>query len=137
MSKQRKKKDSVVALLDLVIVLLVFGMIIAGVNLSFYYQAGKDSTSFMQDASRLSYELEHEDYAGMIQGKYVNEMYGKNDAKMYHAFADYVEAASLYKIYDAKGYATKASAKQKRMNDLREEMDELVIFADKVDGMLK
>lgn len=135
--KEKKKKDRVVVLLDFVIVILVFVMLGAALNLSFYLNIDKDAYSFSQDATMLSYELQNKDYASIIQGKYVNKMRGNNIAKSYHAFADYVEAASKYKIYEAKGYETRATNQKEIMHTSREQMGDLIVFADKVDRMLE
>ncbi len=136
MSK-KSKSDPVVILLDLVIIIMIFVLIAVGYRLYFYKHIVTRSMTFMQDASRLSYDLGRNDYASLIQGTYVNRFNGYNDPKSYHALADYIEALSQYKIYYEKGYDDKARHQQEIMDKSRKEMGDLTIFADKADGMFK
>lgn len=136
-NKVKKKTDWLVILLDILIVITVFVILWSLTQLAFYWKFSKDSSSFMQDASSMSFELERNDYAALIQGKYINEINGDKKSKSYHALADYIEAASKYKVYSAKGYAEKASKEQNIMDRSRIEMDRLTIFADRVDKLFE
>ena len=133
--KEKQKKDPKVMLLDLIIVVMIFVMIAVGVRMLFYLSYAKDHSTFMQDAGMMSFELGRNDYASLIAGKYYNEINGNEDARSYHAFADYVEALSMYKIYDQKGPAAKAEDLKENMERARTEMGELTVFADRVDSM--
>ena len=90
----------------------------------------------MQDAGRMAFDLERHDYASLIEGRYFNEFNGYK-AEGYHALADYVHAASMYKVYAAKGYTDKADRQKEIMDRSRKEMGELTIFADEVDEMFR
>lgn len=135
MSKNREKKDPVILLLDLVIVALLFVMIYNGATALFYKDIA-DKRSFTQDAGMLSFDLERGDYAGFIQGKYINQINGDTEAVSYYALADYIEAAFMYKVCAAKGYTDRAAGQKTIMDESRAAMGELTVFADKVDEML-
>lgn len=131
--KKKKKFDPVVLLLDLIIIVMFFVMVMIGFNLLFYWEFAKESSTFMQDTDFMSYELQKNNYSGLIQGKYVNEIYGDNTNKSYHALADYVEASSKYKVYIEKGYDDRALEEKKIMDKARKKMGNLTVFADKSD----
>ncbi|MBR5359412.1 MAG: hypothetical protein IK123_00860 [Lachnospiraceae bacterium] len=133
--KEKKKSDPVVTLLDIVIVVMIFAMIPVGYNFFFYLSRANTFSSFTQDASRMSFDLTRNDYASLIQGRYMNEFNGINDAVSYHALAEYTEAVSEYKVYVEKGYTDKADRQKKIMDNSRKKMGNLEIFADKVDVM--
>lgn len=133
--KEKKKKDPIVVLLDFIIVIMILAMIPIGFNAWFYLDRLNNTGSFTQDASRMSFDLTRDDYASLIQGKYVNEFNGITDSKSYHALADYTEAVSKYKIYAGKGYDDKADKQKNIMDKSRKDMGELTVFADKVDAM--
>lgn len=135
MSKGKSKTDLVVILLDIVIILLVFYIIGVGQMLKFNLELTKQHGSFVQEAEMLSFELDNNDYVSMIRGKYINEYNGEKESKSYHALADYVEAASKYKIYDNKGYTDRAKVQKDIMDKARTKMGELKLFADRVDKM--
>lgn len=138
MSKHKKKNknsDPVVNLLDIIIVVMIFAMIPVGYNLIFYLGRANAFSSFTQDASRMSFDLTKNDYASLIQGKYMNEFNGITESASYHALAEYTEAVSEYKVYVEKGYADRADRQKKIMDKSREKMGDLNIFADKVDMM--
>lgn len=132
-NKEKKKADPVVGVLNVVIVIMVFVIIYAAFKFVFYWNFDRTSASFVQSASLMDYELSKNDYSGIIQGKYINEFNGITETKSYHALADYVEAASVYKVYDAKGYHDRASEQKAIMNKARIEMGELTVFADRMD----
>ena len=133
-NKKKDKRDPAVSFLDFIIVITVFAMIPVGFRMWFYL--GRMQThSFTQEASRMSFDLTRNDYASLIQGKYINEFNGINDTKSYHALADYTEAVSMYKIYVEKGYDDRAGEEKKAMDKARKDMGELTVFADKVDVM--
>lgn len=136
MSREKKEKDLMIVALDLVIVLMLLLVIEAGGKLVHELRSADDFLSFKQDAKIMSFELQNNDYGALIQGKYINEFRGENDSKLYHALGDYVEAASHYKIYDSKGYNDKAKKQKEKMDNARDTMSELNIFADKVDDFL-
>ena len=123
-----------IRVLDLIIVLLIFVMLFVGQSAAFY-KSRADKRSFSQDGGMMSFELQQGDYAGLIQGKYINEFNGDTEMTGYNALAEYVEAASLYKVYDAKGYADRANEQKTIMDESRIKMKELTVFADKVDKM--
>lgn len=135
MSKTKKKKDWVVSLLDSIIVLLLFLMIYVGTNLLFEMKVEKDLLYLQQDAAMLSYELSNEDYARIIQGRYLNEINGEKGNAMFHALADYVEASSKYKIYAEKGYTDRAQEQKEIMDQAYKSMGDLVIYTKKIDAM--
>lgn len=138
MSKLKRKKaktDFLVVLLDLIIAIMVFVILISAFNLYLCWDFANNSAGLSQDADMLSYELQNNDYASLIQGKYINDFNNKKEAKSYHALADYVEAASKYKVYLDKGYTNRADDERKIMDDARSRMDKLTIFADKVDKL--
>ena len=133
--KQKQKTDPVVALLNFIIVVMVIALIPVGINAWFYVSRIERTGSFTQDASRMSFDLTRDDYASLIQGKYVNEFNGISEPKSYHALADYTEAVSKYKVYADLGYDDKADKQKDIMDKSRTGMGELTIFADKVDVM--
>ena len=135
--KEKKKRDIVVDLLDLVIVVMIFVILSAGYNLWFYITVANESSSFMQDSKMMSFELQNNDYASLIQGKYINEINGSKESKSYQALADYTEAASKYKIYVKKGDNVAAQKQKAIMDKARSEMGKLTIFADNVDDMFE
>jgi len=135
MNKEKKKSDPVIILLDLVIVAMVFVILVTGLRLSFVISHNKRASTFMQEPSMMSFEVSNNNYAGLIQGKYINKFNGDESTASYNALADYVEALSKYKVYIAKGYDEKASEQEKIMARARVEMGDLTIFADKVDVM--
>ncbi len=122
-------------LLDLIIVVLIFVMIYAAQSAIFYGNRVNKKT-FSQDASMLAFDLQRDDYASFIQGNYVNEFNGDTQSESYHALAEYIEAASMYKVYDTKGYSDRAAEKKAVMDKSRETMGDLTVFADKADGMV-
>lgn len=134
MTKEKKKKDPVIIALDIIILIMIFVVIANGISF-FFYRSIADKKSFTQDADMMSFELQRGDYAGLIQGKYINEINGDTDASEYHALADYIEAASRYKVYDAKKYTKRAEYQKGIMIKARDEMGELRVFADKADKM--
>lgn len=138
MSKEKKKKrDWLLILLDFIIVVMVFVIVDAAFMLYLSVDFAKNSTSFGQNADLMSYELSTNNYAGMIQGRYINEFNGEKGTKSYCALAEYVEAASKYKVYVAKGKADKAGIEKATMISSREEMKELTIFADRIDRIFE
>ena len=136
MSKEKKKKeqDPVIKWLDILIIILIFVMLGVGQS-AFFYKTRADRKSYSQDAGMMSFELQKGDYAGLIQGKYINEFNGDTEASGYHSLADYTEAASMYRVYNTKGYADKANKQKVVMDKARTEMGDLTVFADKVDKM--
>lgn len=126
------KTDPVIIILDIVILILIFVTIVTGARFIFYRNIAND-LSFSQKAEMMSFELERGDYAALIQGKYINEINGNSEAGEYHALADYIEAASMYKVYDAKKYKDRAAQQEKIMTDARQKMGELTVFADRID----
>ncbi len=135
--QDKRKKDPVIILLDLIIVILIFGLLKAGGSLLFYKSLDGGRSSFEQDAGRMAFDVERNDYASLISGKYINEINGKTDSSGYHALADYVEAASLYKVYETKGYTDRAKQQKAIMDSARSKMGELTVYADKADEMFK
>ncbi len=133
--KEKKKKDPIVTLLDFIIVIMILAMIPVGINAWFYLDRLNYTGSFTQDASRMSFDLTRDDYASLIQGKYVNEFNGITESVSYHALADYTEAVSKYKVYEGKGYTDKADKQKEIMDRSRNNLGELTVFADKVDAM--
>ncbi len=131
---EKKGKDPVIIFLDITIIILIFVMIYFGLTV-FFYKSRADKRSFSQEPGMMSFELQQGDYNGLIQGKYINEFNGDTEADGYHRLADYVEAASLYRVYDTKGYTDKADRQRAVMEDARIRMGELTVFADKVDKM--
>ena len=134
--KEKKPKDPVIIVLDVIIVLLIFVMIFVGAKTAFYKILANES-SFSEDASMMAFELQQGDYAALIQDKYMNEFNGNTKPAAYHALADYVEASFLYKINDTKGYTDRANEQKAAMEESRANMKELEVFADKVDQMFK
>lgn len=137
MSRVKKKKDPIVFILDLIIVAMSFALIIIGIFLWAERSRAKKYETFMQDASRMTYDLKKNDYASLIQGKYVNEINGYTETKSYHCLADYAEVSVLYRIYAKSGDEEKAVQLKDRMNSLREEMGSLSVYANQVDAMFK
>lgn len=137
MKRNKEKRDLIINILDAIIILMVFVIIGFGYNLSFYLKAAKTFATFEQDAKELSYQLEKNDYAYLIQGKYINEINGNEKNKSYHELAEYVEAVSKYKVYSAKGYADRADMELAIMDESRKAMGDLTIFADRIDRMFK
>lgn len=135
MSKEKKKFDLIAFILDIVIIVMLFVMFYTVSEFWTYRNYAKESATFSQDATRMAYDVEKNDYASLIQGKYVNEITGDNSAKTYNALANYVEALSMYKVYEKKGYTDKAQVQKRIMSTSRKEMKELKIVADKVDKM--
>ena len=135
--KEKKKADWLVICMELVIIVLVFANVLVAFNLYLSVDAAKRFSTFEQDSDIMSYELQNNNYAGLIQGKYMNELNGKNETKSYHALADYVEAATMNKIYVTKGYSVKAGKMQNIMDRSRIDMGNLTVFADKIDRMLE
>ncbi|MCR5508031.1 MAG: hypothetical protein K6F34_05025 [Lachnospiraceae bacterium] len=134
MSKEKKKKDPVVMTLDLVIVILIFVMLGVGIRLLFYKSIAKERSNFSQDAGRMAFDVERNDYASLIRARYMNEFNGY-EATEYHALADYVEAISMYKVYNTMGYADKSEWEKDIMERSRKDMKELTVFADRIDEM--
>ena len=135
MSKVKKKVDPVVIVLDIVIVAMVFVIIYFGSSLMFYIDFANRSGTLMQETDMMSFELSNNDYASLIQGKYINEFNGNTKSELYHALADYVEAVSYYKVYAAKEYEERAREQKAIMDASRDKMKDLNIFADRVDKM--
>lgn len=133
MSKEKKKIDPQIILLDLIIVIMVFVMLGVGFNLYFEISFDREYSSGKREAGTMSYELSQNNYSSFIRDNYINEYNGFNDARSYNALADYVEALSLYKVYSAKGYDKRADEQAKIMDRARNEMGELTVFADKAD----
>ncbi|MBO4809846.1 MAG: hypothetical protein J5537_12485 [Lachnospiraceae bacterium] len=134
-AKEKKRKDPIIILLDIIIIVLIFVMIYVGRDTLFYKMQANKSSTFSQDVEIMSFELQRGDYAGLIHGKYMNEINGKTETSGYHALADYIEAAFTYKVYDTKGYTEKANKQKAIMDEARVKMKELTIFADKADKM--
>ncbi|MCR4789012.1 MAG: hypothetical protein K5888_10530 [Lachnospiraceae bacterium] len=134
MSKDKREKDPVITILNIIIILLIFVILYFGQS-AFFYRSMAEKRSFTQDAGHMSYELQNGDYAGLIQGRYVNEFNGNNDPAGYHALAEYIEAASMYRVYRDKGYMERADREKAVMDSSRTKMQELSIFADKADKM--
>ena len=137
MNKQtdKKRKDPVIKVLDIIIVGLIFVMIYVGMNALFYMERA-DKRSFEQDSSGMAFDLQEENYASLIQSRHINEINGNTKPEAYHLLADYVQAAFMYRIYDAKEYADRAALMQSVMDESRDGMGELEVFADKVDKMI-
>ena len=135
MSNEKKKFDPVVLLLDVVIVVMVFVIIYFGASLKYYFDFAKDTESFMQNSEIMAFELANNNYESLVQGRYINEFNGNTESKTYHAIAYYVEAVSKYKVYVAKGYDERAKEQRAIMDAARDQMDEVTIFADKIDKM--
>ncbi|MBR4529638.1 MAG: hypothetical protein IKO80_05075 [Lachnospiraceae bacterium] len=135
MKREKKEKDPVILLLDGIILLLFFVLLVTAGTAAFYRKMA-DKRSFTQDPGMISFELQKGDYAGLIEGKYFNEFNNETESVSYHALADYVEAAFLYRIYDTKGDAERADAQRLLMEESRAAMGELSIFADRADEML-
>ncbi len=135
MNKEKKRKDPVIILLDIIIVALIFVTLYVGQSYVFYKIRMNEET-FVADPDKMAFELQRGDYAGLIQGKYMNEFNGNAETPGYHSLADYVEAAFAYKVYDAKGYTREANEQKAIMDEARVKMEELTIFADKVDKWL-
>ena len=133
MSKEKKKTDPQIVLLDLIIVIMVFVMLGVGLNLYFQISFDKEYSSGIRQAGTMSFELSENNYSSFIRDNYINEYNGYNEAKSYKALADYVEALSLYKVYSAKGYDVRAEEQAKIMDRARDEMGGLTVFADKED----
>ena len=129
------KKDPVIIVLDVIIVILIFVMIYVGQS-ALFYKIRADRDSFSQDADMMSFELQRGDYAGLIRGKYANEINGDTKSTGYHALADYTEAAFRYRVYDTKGYTGRSKKEKSVMDEKRAAMKELSVYADRVDSML-
>ena len=134
MNKEKKRKDPIIILLDIIIVALIFVTLYVGQSYVFYKIRMNEET-FAEDAGKMAFELQRGDYAGLVQGKYMNEFTGNTETTGYHSLANYVEAAFAYKVYDAKNDAAKANEQKAIMDEARVKMEELTIFADKVDKM--
>lgn len=134
-TKEKKPKDPVIIALDVTIVILIIAMIFVGEKAVIYKMVADESSSFAQNASMMSFELQRGDYAGLIQDKYMNEFNGNTKPDAYNSLADYVEASFLYKIYDTKGYRDRAGVQKAAMDKARANMQELEAFADKIDMM--
>ena len=137
MSKEKKKTDPVVVLLDLVIVVLFYVMIMVGMFLYQNISFEKETGSFAQDATRMSYDLQKNDFSSLIQGAYINKINNHNDTEMYHKLAEYTEAAFMYKVYDEKGQVAEADRQKEIMDSSRKTMGNMTVFADKVDEMIR
>lgn len=133
--KEKKPRDPVIIALNVTIVILIFVMIFVGEKAVIYKLVADESSSFAQNASMMSFELQRGDYAGLIQDKYMNEFNGNTKPDAYHSLTDYVEASFLYKIYDTKGYTDRAAEQKAAMDEARANMNELEVFAGKVDEM--
>ncbi len=133
--KQSKDKDPVIRLLDLIIVVLIFVLIHAAGS-AVFYMGRVNKKTFSQDAGRLAFDLQRNDYVSFIQGNYINDFNDDTESESYHALAEYIEAASVYKVYDAKGYTDRAAGQKSIMEESRGKMGELTVFADKADAML-
>ena len=131
MSKEKKKKekDPVITLLDIVIIVLIFVMLYVGQS-ALFYKSRADKRPFSQEPSMMSFELQQGDYISLIKGKYINKFNGDTKAAGYHLLADYIEAASMYRVYNEKGYTDKADEQKAVMDDARMKMGELTVFAD-------
>lgn len=137
MSKGKKKNDPVVLFLDLIILVLVYVMIVAGIRFYYHMHYEKWSGTFMQEASVMSFDLEKNNYADLIQGSYVNQINDYHDTQQYHDLAAYTEAAFYYKVYVAKGKEEEAAREKDIMNESRNAMGSLTVFADRVDTMIQ
>ncbi len=136
MNKTKKKLDPVNILLDLIIIILLFVTLFVGEGYLFY-KSRVATMGFTRDEDRMAYDLEVGDYASLVQGKYMNEFNGKLEGSNYHALADYVEAASMYKIYETTGNKESSHEQELAMRALRVDMGVLNIFADNVDEMFE
>lgn len=116
---------------------MILIMIEAGATLIHEIKFTKESNTFMQDANLMSFELQNNDYSSLVQGKYMNEFHGNNDAQLYHELGNYTEAAFHYKVYSNKGYEDRAKEQKEIMDNARNEMGKLEVFADKVDDFLR
>ena len=133
--REKKPKDPAIIALDVTIVILLIAMIFVGEKAVIYKLVADDNASFSQNASMMSFELQRGDYAGLIQDKYMNEFNGNTKPDAYNSLADYVEASFLYKIYDTKGYTDRAGVQKAAMDRAHANMQELEVFADKIDRM--
>ncbi len=136
MSKEKKRKDPVIILLDIVIVALIFAMIYVGQSFIFYLNRMNED-SFGADAGRMAFDLQRGDYTGFIQSKYMNGFNGDTKNDGYYSLAEYFEASFAYKVYDAKGYTEKANETKSVMERDRAQMGELTVFADKADKLFE
>ncbi len=137
MSKEKKKTDPIVVLLDLVIIAMIYVVLVKGFLLFSDISHEKKLGSFTQDSITMDFDLKKNNYAYLIQGMYMNKNNRYNKPAQYHALAEYTEAAFLYKVYDEKGYEAEAAGKKAIMDSTRKSMGSLTIFADRVDGMLR
>ena len=133
-NRQKKKKDPIIILLDIIIVVLLFVMIYSAQS-AIFFGSRVNKKSFSQDAGMLAFDLQRNDYAAFIQGNYINEFNGDTQSEAYMALAEYIEAASMYKVYDTKGYTDRAGKQRTIMDESRNVMSELTVFADKADEM--
>lgn len=136
-NKKRKKSGPAVIFLDAIIVVMVFAVIAVGYNLWDNMRFAKEMSYFTMDASQMAFTLENSDYARMIRGKYINEINGNTKPEQFHKLADYIEAAFDYKIYVEKNYEERAKEQKKKMEEIREDMDNMLIFADYIDDMFE
>ena len=134
-TKEKRKKDPVILLLDGIIIALIF--VTLGVGQSALFDKNRaDRRPFSQDAELMSFELQSGDYAGLIQGSYFNTFGGESEPDSYRHLAEYAEAAFLYRVYHTKGDAGRAEEKRDVMEEARAGMGELTVFADKLDRMI-
>lgn len=133
--KRKQKKDPISVMLNLIIIVLLFVSFKVGGTMLIYMQLDKESSTFSQDANSFSFDLKNNNYASLIQGKYMNEINGKMTSSTYHELADYVEALSLYNVYLEKGYEEKALQQKEIMEESRNNMGALTVYADEVDEM--
>ena len=134
--KEKRKKDPVILVLDITILVLFFVMLYVGQKAVFYKLFAAESGSFSQDTGMMSFELQRGDYAGLVTGKYMNEAEGLTESSGYYPLADYVEAAFWYRVYDVKGNRDKALEEKAVMDQARLDMKDLTVFADEVDKMV-
>ena len=133
MSKDKKKKDPVNIVLNIIIFVLVFVMIGIGIQALFYKNLADERRNHTVPVEVMAYRLEKGDYASFIHDKYMNEINDSVKAPEYYALADYMEAALKYRVYDTKGYTGKADEQKTIMDESREKMGSLTVFADKFD----
>ena len=133
MSKDKKKRDPVNIVLNIIIFVLVFVMIGIGIQALFYKNLADERRSHTVSTELMAFSLEEGNYASFIRDKYMNEINDAVKAPEYHALAGYMEAAFKYRIYDTKGYTGKADEQKTIMDESREKMGSLTVFADKFD----
>ncbi len=137
MRKEKKRKDPVVILLDVIILAMTYVIILLGIKLYENKNFEKQAGNFMQDANEMSFELEKNDYATLIQGMYVNQINNYTEPAQYHELAKYTEAAVLYKVYEEVGKDVKAREQKTIMDDAILAMGSLRVFANKVDVWIR